>query len=412
MLDPKEALFQIRKQITPIQETEKVGLLHSLGRVLACTVVAPRKLPEHRNSAMDGYALSFTDLAQVETFKVIGTSSAGHPFLGDCKNGECVRIMTGAVVPRGTDTVVMQEHTSGDMYHIHVEKNYQQGANIRHPGEDVKEGANILPQGTCIKPTHLGLLAALGISEMEVFRLPKIIFFSTGDELVPLGQTLQLGQIYDANRYMLYGLFKTLGIEPVDAGVLPDHYDTIREKLQLWSSTSDLLITTGGVSVGKFDYVKPVLEAMGEIFFWKVAMKPGKPLTFGKMNRAYFFGLPGNPVSATITFMQFVKPALDRWMGKNETVPLEISLPCIHSLKKEPGRVDFQRGVMTKDPMGMWVVSSAGSQSSGALSTLARANCTIVLPKESGDIPTGTHVTVQPWDVDFFVPTTMVGCSI
>lgn len=397
MLDPKEALFQIRSQITPTQETEKVSLLNSLGRILAHSLVAPRNLPDFCNSAMDGYALSFSDLTQVETFKIIGTSSAGHPFLGVCQSGECVRIMTGAVVPQGTDTVVMQEHTVGDEHKIRVEKSYPQGANIRYPGEDVKEGACILHKGTDIKPTHLGLLAALGVSEVEVLRLPKVTFFSTGDELVPLGQKLQVGQIYDSNRYLLYGLIKTLGIDPVDAGVLADQHDTIREKLQLWSSISDLLITTGGVSVGKFDYVKPVLEAMGEMFFWKIAMKPGKPLTFGKINGAYFFGLPGNPVSATVTFMQFVKPALDTWMGKNELFPLEIQLPCIHPLKKEPGRVDFQRGIMTKDHTGTWVVSSAGSQSSGALSVLTRANCTIVLPKDSGDIQVGAYVTVQPW---------------
>lgn len=400
MLEPKEALSKILQCVTAVQETEHLALRCSLGRVIAQDVYSPKDLPDFKNSAMDGFAVSFADLTQPKPLQLIGMSYAGDPFLGVCKRGECVRVMTGALVPENTDTVVMQEHAVVDETGVRVLKPYLLGANIRYPGEDVRVGQLVIQKGTRLQAAHLGLLAALGICEVEGFRLPKVSIFSTGDELVSLGESLQPGQIYDSNRYALYGLIKAQGIEPLDVGVLPDDKTQIRKQLQVLSEAHDLIITSGGVSVGSADYVKEVLEEVGEVFFWKVAMKPGKPLAFGKIGPAYFFGLPGNPVSAMATFDQFVKPALHALMGRRGTFPLQVKLRLTHDLKKEPGRVDFQRGIISLNQTGILTVASAGSQSSAALGTMSRANCYMVLPKEASNISAGEWVTVELFGTD------------
>lgn len=404
MLEPKEALLKILQYVTPVQETEHLTLRGSLGRVIAQDVYSPKDLPDFKSSAMDGFAVLFADLVESRSLQLIGASYAGRPFLGACKTGECVRIMTGALVPWGADTVVMQEHTVVDSNGVRVLKPYSLGANIRHPGEDVRVGDLVIQKGILLQPAYLGLLAGMGVATVEVFRLPKVSTFSTGDELVSLGKPLKLGQIYDSNRYALYGLIKAQGITPVDVGVLPDDKKEIRKQLIAMSESSDLVITSGGVSVGSADYVKEVLETIGEVFFWKVALKPGKPLAFGKIGRAYFFGLPGNPVSAMVTFDQFVRPALYALMGRRGSFPLQVKLRLAQDLKKEPGRVDIQRGIISRNQEGTLMVTSAGSQSSAALKVMSRANCYMVLPKDASNISAGEWVIVEPFDTDLNQP--------
>lgn len=399
-LTVEDALAKIEDLITPIEETTSLGLTDALQHVLAEVITSPINVPPYRNSAMDGYAVQGADVANVDKveLKIIGTAFAGEPFQGQVEPGECIRIMTGAQVPTGADTVIMQEHVERRDNTIIVGAGHCPGQNVRHAGEDIAKGAIVLERGSLLRAAELGLLASLGIPTVTVKRKLKVAFFSTGDELRPVGEPLQEGQIYDSNRYTIYAMLAGLAVDIIDLGVIPDDRRAVEDAFKEAAELADAVITSGGVSVGDADYVKDTLDKLGQVNFWKIAMKPGKPLAFGKIKQAVFFGLPGNPVSVMATFYQFVQPALRRLMGQQQDIPVIIKIPCSELLKKRPGRTDFQRGIMEYDVDGNLTVRSVGMQASHILSGMSRANCFIILPRESGDVEAGTLVEVQPFD--------------
>ncbi len=395
-----DAVARIHETLEPLPEIEQVGLHSALGRVLAYEVKSLLNVPAHRNSAMDGYAVRHSDLAQEgETeLEVVGVAYAGRPWPGNVMAGQAVRIMTGAVVPEGADTVVMQEHTQREGEQIRIDRGHQEGENVRYPGEDIACGQAVLPAGRRLRPADLGLLAAVGIAGVTVMRRPRVALFSTGDELRCPGEILEVGQIYDSNRFILRGALQRMGVEVIDLGVIPDCREMIATAFEKAARKADAIISSGGVSVGDADYVKETLERMGRIGFWKIAIKPGKPLAFGKLDDAWFFGLPGNPVSALVTFTQVVRPALERLAGQiPEAIPL-LRLRCVEPLKKAPGRMEFQRGILQTDEHGETVVLPAGLQGSHLLGAMSRANCFILLEAEQGNVAANTMVTVQPFD--------------
>ncbi len=383
----------IQQFLQPVTETETVNLRESLGRMLATDIVSPCNVPNHNNSAMDGYAFKFSE--GVKIAKVIGTAFAGKPFNGTVKAGECVRIMTGAVIPQGADTVVMQEHIAIKSDSITLLELPKQGANIRLAGEDLKLGQTVLAKGNVMKPADLGLVASLGIGEVTVFRKLKVAFFSTGDELASIGQSLKEGQIYDSNRYTLFGMLTRLGAEISDLGNVQDKPDLLEKTLLEAARTHNAVITSGGVSVGEADYMKTLLAKHGQVLFWKINMKPGRPLAYGKIGKAHYFGLPGNPVSAMVTFYQFVQPALQALSGAAFQAPILLRTKCVSSIKKAPGRTEFQRGILFQAEDGSYQVKTTGNQGSGILSSMSAANCFIVLDETTGNCAAGETVNVQ-----------------
>ncbi|MEW6611993.1 MAG: gephyrin-like molybdotransferase Glp, partial [Pseudomonadota bacterium] len=316
------ALARILEALTPVAGREQVPLLDAYDRVLAADLLSPVDVPAWANSAMDGYALRAVDGDTPR--RVVGTSLAGHPFAGVVDAGECVRIMTGAPMPAGADTVVMQEHVTRDGDQVRLSGAPKAGDNVRHAGEDLRHGSLAVPAGTLLRPATVGVLASLGIGEVSVHRRLRVAFFSTGDELQPVGAPLAPGQIYDSNRYTLHGMLRRLGAQPLDLGRVPDDPAALEQALREASVMADVVITSGGVSVGEADFVKGLLERLGRVNFWKINMKPGRPLAFGEINGATFFGLPGNPVSVMATFYQFVRPALLKRMGMAQVEPLPL----------------------------------------------------------------------------------------
>lgn len=388
----------IRQFLAPVKDTENLPLRSALGRVLAQDIIAPHNVPDHDNSAMDGYALRSADVAASgETrLRIIGTAYAGKPFIGSANPGECVRIMTGAVMPAGCDSVVMQERVQADDGAIRFESAVQRGLNVRPAGDDLRQGQTVFAKGHWVKPADLGLIASLGIGEVRVYRRLRVAFFSSGDELVSIGQPLAAGQIYDSNRYTLYGMLARLGVEIIDMGVVRDDPGLLEQALHDAAACADVILTSGGVSVGEADYMKQLLNQLGQVVFWKIAMKPGRPLAYGKIGQAHYFGLPGNPVAVMVTFYQFVREALLVMMGQESPKPLPLlEAECTGPLKKAPGRTEFQRGVLFPDQEGRWKVRPIGNQSSGVLSSMSEANCFIVLPQACGNIAAGQTVQVQ-----------------
>jgi molybdopterin molybdotransferase len=396
----EQALAHIGALTEPLKGVERVLLRDALDRVLARDVPAAIDVPWERNSAMDGYAFAGRDLSEGgETrLRLAGQSLAGHPYTGTLGPGECVRIMTGAVVPEGADSVVMQERVEISGETIVLPAGTGSGENVRMPGQDVRRDDVILPAGRLVNAADLGLLASQGIAEVDVLRRPVVAYFSTGDELRGVGQPLGPGQIYDSNRHTLYALLRRMHVEIRDMGVIPDRPEAILEAFTDARDTADMILTTGGVSVGDADYVKQTLEQLGRIHFWKIAMKPGRPLAFGRLGGALFFGLPGNPVSTMATFILFVRPSLQRLMGMEPRPPLTMRARCLNRLRKVPGRTDYQRGILSLDEDGQPVVSTTGLQGSHVLSSMSRANAFIVIPRESGDVEEGAEVEVMPLD--------------
>ena len=396
----EEARERMISAITPVAGEERLGLGVALGRVLARDVHSTVDVPSHRNSAMDGYALAGRELpaSGIASFEVVGTSWAGRPFTGEVGRGQCVRIMTGATVPEATDTVVMQEHVRLENGRAVIEAGHRTGQNVRPVGEDIRHGELALAAGCVLTPARLGVLASVGVGEVNVRRRPRVAIFSTGDELRPIGTELAPGQIYDSNRYSLAGMLARLGVELIDLGVVPDTREDTLRAFEAAAAQADAIITSGGVSVGEADYVTETLERHGEFGFWKVAMKPGKPIAFGRFGQAHFFGLPGNPVSAMVTFYQLVQPALRALAGVTDAEPpILVRATCETRLRKAPGRLEFQRGVLARRPEGGYTVRSTGHQGSGVLRSMSEANCFIVLPLEQGDVQPGTEVEVQPF---------------
>jgi molybdopterin molybdotransferase len=394
---PKARAF-IRAFLTPVEGVERVALRAALGRVLAQDVVSPMMVPAHDNSAMDGYAVRSQDLSPDGeiTLKVIGTSFAGVVFDGAVGAGQCIRIMTGAKIPDGADTVVIQEHVQAQGESVRIGTGHRKGQNLRRAGEDVEIGQTVLRPGTWLRPADLGLIASLGIAELAVYRRLRVAFFSTGDELRSIGSPLAEGQIYDSNRYTLYGMLTRLGCEVIDMGVVRDDPALLETAFKHAAAMADVVITSGGVSVGEADFTKDLLDRLGEVLFWKIAMKPGRPLAYGKIGGAQFFGLPGNPVSVMVTFYEFVRDALLVLMGRTNVEPLPtLQVPCVSALKKAPGRTEFQRGYLFQEENGGWKVRVTGDQGSGILRSMSEANCFIVLPESQGNVTPGTLVEVQ-----------------
>jgi molybdopterin molybdotransferase len=381
--------------------TEWVPLRQSLHRVLGNDILAPFAVPGHPHSAMDGYALHQDDLSPgVKELPVVGTSAAGHPYQEALKPGETIRIMTGAVIPAGAAAVIMQERVTRQPGHISIAADHlpQAGANIRQAGEDLAAGTLALAKGRRLRPADLGLMASLGLTEVPVYPKLRVAFFSTGDELCSLGQTPQLGQVFDSNRYSLFGMLESMGVDWHDLGVARDTPEALHRVFEHADAVADVIISTGGVSVGDADYVKDLLEHFGRTVFWKIAIKPGRPFAYGQFRRgAHFFGLPGNPVAVMVTFAQLVRPAIERLQGITEpALPLRLSAVTQTPLKKTPGRAEFQRGILKRGPQG-YEVYPTGEQSSGMLSSMSLANCFIYLPTDSGRVEAGSIVEVEPF---------------
>lgn len=395
-LPVEQARDRILERVRPVSGRQSVQLRDALGRVLAEPVGAAIDVPNHTNSAMDGYAVRATDLSEAGAELVeIGESFAGHPFDGRVESGQCVRIMTGAVMPDGADSVVMQERTERDGKRIRFTGACKSGANVRPAGEDVARGDTVFDAGHRIGSADLGVLASVGAAEVAVLPLPRVAFFSTGDEIVPVGEPLAPGEIHDSNRHTLFGLLTELGVEVHDLGIIPDVPEDL-DKAFRRASAFDAVMTTGGVSVGAADYVLESLEKAGSVGFWQVAMKPGRPLAFGHLGDALFFGLPGNPVSAMVTFMQLVRPALVRLAGARPADVLEFDVPTRAGIAKKRGRREFQRGRLVVTANGP-EVEPFGHQGSGVLRSMSAANCFIDLAPDQGDIEAGDPVRVQPF---------------
>lgn len=391
----------IRAHLEPVTGSERLYIRAALGRILAEDVISSVNVPAHDNSAMDGYAFRHADLgAQGETtLDVVGTSFAGRPFEGSVSAGQAVRIMTGGVMPVGADTVIMQERVTTAAGRVAIPAGQQKGQNVRSTGGDIRKGGVVFPRGQLMRPAEVGMLASLGIGEISVYRKLRVAFFSTGDELIGVGQALRPGQIYDSNRYTIHAMLTRLGINAIDMGVVGDDPALIRQAFSEASSIADVVITSGGVSVGEADFVKQILNELGEVLFWKVAMRPGRPLAYGKLGKAHFFGLPGNPVSAMVTFYQFVRDALLVLMGVPNPAPLPtLTATCLSALKKVPGRTEFQRGVLRCGDDGRWSVRSTGDQGSQILSSMSAANCFIVLSDDVSAVAPGTPVDVQVFE--------------
>jgi molybdopterin molybdotransferase len=390
----------IRTFLTPVTAIERVQIRQALDRVLATDVTSPFDVPGHDNSAMDGYAVRFDDLApgRETLLHRVGESFAGKPSTTSVGSGECVRIFTGAVMPAGTDTVVMQERAQDDARGVRIAAGAvdRKGQNRRFAGEDVKRGQVVFSAGQRVRPAELGMLASLGFGEVSVRRKLRVAFFSTGDELKGIGTTLGAGEIYDSNRYTLFGMLSRLHCDIVDMGVVPDVPDVLERAFASAAECADVVITSGGVSVGDADFVKALLEKLGEVLFWKIAMKPGRPLAYGRLAGTHFFGLPGNPVAVMVTFYEFVQDALRILQGERDVAPMPtFKVPLAAPIRKVPGRTEFQRGILAPDGSGGFSVRPTGEQGSGILSSMSQANCFIVLAAATGNVAAGATVDVQ-----------------
>ena len=399
-----EARSRILDEIKPIKGIQKLALRSCLNHFLAEDITSPIDVPSHVNSAMDGYAISGDDLPtdSSKTYQVIGTAYAGKPSGLNCEKEQVIRIMTGGVIPKGCDTVVMQEMVEVlDDKTISLKAQHKAGQNVRQAGEDIAKDSKILSAGRQITAADLGILASLGIAELRVYRHPRVAFFSTGDELRSIGDTLGEGEIYDSNRYTLFAMLKQLDVEILDMGVIRDTKKDIHAAFINASEMADIVITSGGVSVGEADFIKSTLKALGETHFWKISMKPGRPLTFGTLNKesntAWFFGLPGNPVAVMATFMQFVQPAIHYLSSGEVKAPITLKAKCTSKLYKRSGRTEFQRGIFQQTSNGGLTVKRTGKQGSGILTSMSLANCFILLNEDCAGIKEGETVEIQPF---------------
>ncbi len=384
--------------LAPVDGIERVATRAALGRVLAQDIVPSINVPAHDNSAMDGYAVRAADLAAGgdTTLDEIGAALAGHAFAGRVGAGECVRVMTGAVMPAGADTVVIQEVVRSDGGRIVIPAGQKQGQNVRYAGEDLTAGTAVLTAGRPVRPSELGLMASLGMAEVSVRRRLRVAFFSTGDELASIGAPLAEGQVYDSNRYTLHGMLSRLGVEILDMGVVRDDPAALEAAFVSAARNADVIVTSGGVSVGEADFVRGLMAKLGEVLFWKIAMRPGRPMAFGRIGGAWLFGLPGNPVAVMVTFYQFVRDALMRLSGRADDFALPmLRVAAAEPLRKVPGRTEYQRGVLSRDAAGRYSVRLTGGQGSGVLRSMSEADCFIVLEHDRGKVAAGELVSVQ-----------------
>ncbi|PVZ87115.1 molybdopterin molybdotransferase [Serratia sp. S1B] len=399
LISLEQALEKMLSQIMPLQQTESIELTHAAGRITATPVISPIDVPPFANSAMDGYAVRVNELKGNTPLPVAGKAFAGAPFTEQWPANTCIRIMTGAPIPTGADAVVMQEQAEVSDQGVCFNAPVVTGQNIRLAGEDIQQGAQVLAAGVKLGPTQLPLLASLGIAELQVMRKLKVALFSTGDELQPVGQPLQAGQIYDTNRFAVRLMLEQLGCSVIDLGIIPDDQAALRAAFIQADQQADVVISSGGVSVGEADYTKKMLDELGEISFWKLAIKPGKPFAFGKLNHAWFCGLPGNPVSAALTFYQLVQPLLAKLAGHTEWhLPPRLKARALTPLKKSPGRLDFQRGIFSSNADGELQVSTTGHQGSHIFSSYSQGNCFIVLERQRGSVAAGEMVEIEPFN--------------
>ena len=398
----ESALTKMQTELSNVCQTITLPLPQALGYVLAQDILSPLNVPSFNNSAMDGYVLSYADLQtcnaeQPVVLKLIGRAMAGAPFSGDIPSGCCVRIMTGAVLPDSVDTVVMQEHVSACDDQITFTRTPKFADNVRLAGEDLKSGQQVLKQGHQLTVRDVPLLASLGLETVEVFHKLKVAVLSSGDELKSLGEPLNVGDIYDSNRYSIIALLSRLHVDVIDLGIIRDDKDALREAFIRADQQADVVISSGGVSVGEADYIKEILVEQGSISFWKIAIKPGKPFAFGHLANSVFFGLPGNPVSALVTLYQLAVPAMNKLRGMTDKPRMRLPAIMQDNIKKTPGRVDFQRGLYFVDAAGKIVVQSTGRQGSGVFSSMSQSNCFIVLEQDRGNVASGENVIIEPY---------------
>ncbi|MDA5534899.1 molybdopterin molybdotransferase MoeA [Yersinia mollaretii] len=396
LLSLEQALTKMLSQVTPLQATEIVPLTDAAGRITASAINSPIAVPPFANSAMDGYAVRCNELSSGVPLPVAGKAFAGAPFKEAWPANTCVRIMTGAPIPVGADAVIMQEQAVVSEQGITFTGSVQLGQNIRLAGEDIEQGAAVFPAGVKLGAAQLPLLASLGIADVAVFRTLKVAIFSTGDELQAIGQPLGEGQIYDTNRFAVHLMLQQLGCQIIDLGVIRDDQQALRNAFEQADGVADLVISSGGVSVGEADYTKQMLEELGNIGFWKLAIKPGKPFAFGQLDHAWFCGLPGNPVSAALTFYQLVQPLIAKLSGHSEWhPPVRLKAKAVTKLKKSPGRLDFQRGIFSTNASGELEVRTTGHQGSHIFSSFSQGNCFIVLERERSSVAVGETVEIE-----------------
>ena len=416
----------LARLVTPVQEVLELPLFEALGRVLAADVVSPFDVPPHDNSAMDGFAFAGAQLkddAALE-LQVVGTALAGKAWQGSVQSGQCVKIMTGAVMPAGLDTVVPQEFVrlgkAGEAAHITIPAGLlRTGDNRRLRGEDLMQGKSALQKGELLTPARLGLAASLGLKTLRTWRPLRVAYFSTGDEILSLGEAPREGAVYDSNRYTVFGLLKRMGCQVIDLGVVRDDPALLEAAFLDAAMQADAIITSGGVSVGEADYTKAMMKKLGDVAFWRIAMRPGRPMAVGRISSiklapdadgsgadsyqndsrgAVLFGLPGNPVAVMVTFLAFVRPALLQMMGARPEPGVLLKAHSLEALRKKPGRTEYQRGRVSAAPDGSLHVKTTGSQGSGVLSSMAQANGLIVLHHGQGNVAVGDEVDVMMFD--------------
>jgi len=391
--------------VEPVRETEMVSPMQALERILAEDVVSPISVPPHDNSAMDGFAFRGSEMqtGQATRLRVVGTALAGKAWAGSCGAGECVRIMTGAIMPAGLDTVAPQELVQVDGEQVTVPAGLlQSGDNRRLLGEDLMAGRPALSAGTRLTPAACGLIASLGLPQVKVWRRPRVAYFSTGDEILSLGEPPREGAVYDSNRYTVFGLLTRLGCEVIDLGVVKDQPELLEAAFRRAAAQADAVITSGGVSVGEADYTKAMMKKLGDVAFWRIAMRPGRPMAVGRLSEgqhsALLFGLPGNPVAVMVTFAAFVRPALQKLMGWNVPPQPLLRARAVDTMRKKPGRTEYQRGIVERREDGELWVHLTGNQGSGVLSSMVQANGLIVLGHAQPTVQSGDWVDVMMFD--------------
>lgn len=399
----EDALQTMQNALENVCESIALPLAEALGYTLSEDITSSVKVPAFNNSAMDGYALKSDDIRLAKddhavTLTMVGKSFAGKPFTGQVESGECIRIMTGAVLPDCVDSVVMQEQCVVSAEQITFKQATKTYNNVRFAGEDLDIGDLVLTKGHKLTVRDIPLLASLGISEVNVYRRLMVAIFSSGDELKTVGQPLAVGEIYDSNRYTISALLSKLNVQVIDLGIVPDDYQAIVNTIKIADEQADVVISSAGVSVGEADFIKDALLEHGQINFWKLAIKPGKPFAFGKLNSSVFFGLPGNPVSAIVTLYQLAVPALAWMSGQNYQAALRLPAVSLDNLKKRPGRIDFQRAFFSVNNKGQLQVTTTGNQGSGVFSSMSKSNCFIVLEQERGNVQAGETVIVEPYN--------------
>lgn len=399
-LSAQGVLDFLSRLVQPVTDQESVPVMASLGRVLAQDLISPLNVPPHDNSAMDGFAFDGSALSRSPlTLEVVGTALAGQAWRGQVGPGQCVKIMTGAIMPTGLDTVVPQELTTMTGPQVTIPGGIlQRGDNRRLCGEDLRQGHPALQKGELISPAAQGLAASLGIKNLSVTRRLKVAYFSTGDEILSLGEAPREGAVYDSNRYTVHGLLTRLGCEVLDMGVVRDDPVALKAAFSQAATQADAIITSGGVSVGEADFTKAMMKELGDVAFWRIAMRPGRPMAVGRIGSAVLFGLPGNPVAVMVTFLAFVRPALLQMMGaRPKSIPL-LQARSAEALRKKPGRTEYQRGVVHTGPDGHLWVRTTGNQGSGVLSSMVQANGLIVLAHDQASVAVGDRVNVMMFD--------------